>query len=179
MFSQHEIDFDTPLSLDLNNLPNSLSYNNQLMTLEDDQFKVAKSIIAWLHQNPTTRPSFQRVAGFAGTGKTVIISYLLNNHEEVFPSEMKTRKIAVCTFTWKAALVLKSRNVDAQSIHSIFYKVNVATDGTISFERRSHYEIRCEYSMIIVDEASMVSEAIRNDIEAVGLPVLYVGDPGQ
>ena len=70
--------------------------------------------------------------------------------------------------------------MDACSIHSIFYEPNGSDkNGEVSFKRRPPEVIRETYSMIIVDEASMVNSEMRGDIESIGLPVLYVGDHGQ
>lgn len=168
----------------MNNLSNTLIYQNDEIALGDEQFKIAKGIITWLHD--LKRTPYIRLSGYAGTGKTIVIAYIIQNAIEAFPKNMRMKKVAVCTYTWKAALVLKARGVEAQSIHSIFYKPmekkqdknGKDVDG-IYFAKRSPAEIREEYSMIIIDEASMVSTKIREDIEAVGLPVLYVGDENQ
>ena len=167
----------------MKDITNTLIYQNEEIVLGDEQYKIMKGIITWI--NSVHRSNFIRLSGFAGTGKTICIAYLVQNAVELFPPNLRLKKVAVCTFSWKAALVLKARGVEAQSIHSIFYKpiekkdkAGNKVDG-ISFTKKNPAEIREEYSMIIIDEASMVSEYIRNDIEAVGLPVLYVGDSGQ
>ena len=165
--------------LDHATLHPDLSYQGTELTLGDDQFKAAKGILEWLYENPKYRAPFKRLSGSAGTGKSALISYLLQAREEIFPKYMRNRPVAVCTYTWKAALVLKSRNVDACSIHSIFYKPNGDNETGVTFERVPAVDIRETYSMIIVDEASMVDSSIRYDIESIGLPVLYVGDSAQ
>lgn len=171
--------------MNISELSNTLLYQNKEFTLGDEQYTIAKKIITWLYE--INAKPYVRLSGFAGSGKSLLIAYLIQNAVEVFPPAMRFRKVAVCTYTWRAALVLRSRGVDAQSIHSIFYKPLPGVkdkkgnliEGAVRFAKRSASEIRDEYSIIIIDEASMVSSDIRRDIESVGLPVLYVGDPGQ
>ena len=170
--------YDPEEFLDESKLNPTFEYSENEYTLEDDQWIAIKGVLKWLYQNPTYAPPFKRIAGYAGTGKTLLISYLLNTAAETFPKYMRHRSICVCTFTWKAALVLRSKNVEAQSIHSIFYKPKSTKNG-VEFERRPPEEIREQYSLIVIDEASMVDSKTRKDIEAIGLPVIYVGDAGQ
>lgn len=114
------------------------------------------------------------------TGKTACISYLLTEGYKYFPSYMREKQIAVCTFTWKAALVLQSRGIyNASSIHGLLYKPQENDKGELYFVRRDKFEVMSAYSMIVVDEASMVDRKMRRDIQSYGLPVLYVGDKGQ
>lgn len=149
------------------------------LTLSDEQYGAVKNILKWLYENPNSRTPFRRLAGFAGTGKTAVISYFLNTAQETFPSYMKEKNIAVCTFTWKAALVLQKRGVEATSIHSLFYELEDPSAMMPIFVRRSANDVRNAYSLIVVDEASMVDSKMRKDIESFGIPVLYVGDSGQ
>ena len=172
--------YDPEEELCLEKVTPGISYQDSDFTLANDQHLAVKEILKWLYESPRYRKPFMRLSGNAGTGKTLCISYLIQNSAELFPRYMKLRPPAVCTFTWKAALVLQSRNVPACSIHSIFYEPNgEGKDGEVTFKRRTPEMIRESYSMIIVDESSMVNSEMRTDIEAIGLPVLYVGDSGQ
>lgn len=171
--------YDPEEVLDEKQLNPSFDYFDETYKLEDDQWVVIKGILKWMYENPIYSAPYKRIAGFAGTGKTLLISYLINTAAETFPSYMRHKSICVCTFTWKAALVLRSKNVEAQSIHSIFYKPKTVKGGGLEFERRPPEEIREAYCIIVIDEASMVDSITRKDIEAIGLPVIYVGDSGQ
>jgi exodeoxyribonuclease-5 len=114
------------------------------------------------------------------TGKTACISYLLTEGYKYFPSYMREKEIAVCTFTWKAALVLQARGIyQASSIHGLLYKPQENDKGELYFVRRDKFEVMSMFSMIVVDEASMVDRKMRRDIQSYGIPVLYVGDKGQ
>jgi len=107
----------------------------------------------------------QSLGGYAGTGKTVVVKYL----QQFFPN------FAVCAFTGKAANILRKRNVPASTIHSVIYEPERMYDGTVEF--RLKFNPEC--SGFIVDEASMVSEEIYEDLVSYGLPIIWVGDHGQ
>ena len=154
--------------------------------LSDEQYEIAKKIIKWIREECSMTlqygksAPFKRLSGYAGSGKSCIISWLITEGFNYFPESIKMKSIAVCSFTWKAALVLQSRGIkDACSIHSIFYEIQGADDGKPYFSKRTREEVHSAYSLIIVDEASMVGKFMREDIEYFGVPVLYVGDAGQ
>lgn len=106
-------------------------------------------------------------AGTAGSGKTVVISYLT----QIFP------RFAVCAYTGKAANVLRTKGCQASTIHSLIYKPIREPNGRISFNLKENHELG--YDGFFVDEASMVSRDIHKDLKSFGLPIVYVGDHGQ
>jgi len=105
------------------------------------------------------------LGGFAGTGKSFLIGYLLN----FFPNYV------ACAFTGKAANVLRRRKIPANTIHSLIYEPLKSDDGNVIFILRDH--IDCDG--FVVDESSMVSEEIYQDLASFGLPMIFVGDHGQ
>jgi exodeoxyribonuclease-5 len=105
------------------------------------------------------------LGGFAGTGKSVCVSYLLQI----------LKNYAVCAYTGKAAQVLRRRGVPASTIHSLIYKPFTQPDGSVVFQLTN--DLMCDG--IIVDEASMVTQEIDEDLRSFGVPVIYVGDHGQ
>lgn len=152
----------------------------KLVPINDEQFDCCKKILAWLHTKQQDRQPFWRLGGLAGTGKTTIISYIINECQQLFPSAIRYKEIAVLTYAWKAALVLRSKGVPAASIHSLFYQLDgVGADGTPLFSKRNPEEVRDSYGLIVIDEASMTDRDLRHDIESYGIPVFYVGDHGQ
>ncbi len=119
------------------------------------------------------KKTIQTLGGYAGTGKSTVIYHLhqvLNN-------------FAVCAYTGKAANVLRKKNIPATTIHSLIYvpetdeKGNIVADdgGNLIFSLAK--ELDCEG--IIIDEASMVSKEIFNDLCVFGIPLIFVGDHGQ
>lgn len=111
------------------------------------------------------KPTFT-LGGYAGTGKTTVISFLI----EMLPT------FAVCAYTGKAANVLRRKGIhNASTIHSLIYEPKPNDRGEVDFVLRS----ALMYDGIIVDEASMVSREIYDDLLSFNIPVVFVGDHGQ
>jgi exodeoxyribonuclease-5 len=106
------------------------------------------------------------LGGYAGSGKTSLINtikYMLHG------------KSAVVTYTNKAASVLRDKEIHAATtIHKLMYKP-VESDEGLHWVRNNSLDV----DVVIVDEASMLGQNIRDDLESYGVPVLYVGDPFQ
>lgn len=127
-----------------------------------------------LNESMKFKKKVQKIGGYAGTGKTTLISSLIN----------KIPNFAVCAFTGKAASVLKKKGIEnASTIHSLIYQPvldergNIITDknGSPIFEKKK----LLEYEGILVDEASTVSKELDEDLRSFNLPIIYVGDHGQ
>lgn len=107
----------------------------------------------------------QTLGGFAGTGKTTVINYLV----QFFPN------FGVAAYTGKAANVLRKKGLSgASTIHSKIYKPYFE-NGAVYFDLAE--DPGCEG--FIIDEASMVSEDIYYDLKSFGKPMIFVGDHGQ
>ena len=119
----------------------------------------------------------QTLGGYAGTGKTTLIKAA---HEEL-------EKFAVCAFTGKAANVLRRKGVPATTIHSLIYKPeekdSLFKDAKGKRRRELTWRLRSKDEMdlsgFIVDESSMVTRPIYDDLCSYGLPIIFVGDHGQ
>jgi exodeoxyribonuclease-5 len=123
----------------------------------------------------------QTVGGYAGTGKTVLVSALA----DALPG------FAVCAFTGKAAHVLRRKGVaEAGTIHSLIYwpedppprKPNEPPPEPV-FRLKDPDELRLDDGShcagFLVDEASMISQVLYDDLLSFGLPCVFVGDHGQ
>lgn len=107
----------------------------------------------------------QTLGGYAGTGKTTLIRYLLHFFQDY----------GVAAYTGKAANILRRKGIGgASTIHSLIYKPQFDM-GHIYFDLADSLP----YQGIIIDESSMVSEEIYNDLKTFGLPMIFVGDHGQ
>jgi len=131
------------------------------MALSDEQKKILYHIV-----NDIKKKDKQQVTlgGYAGTGKSYLIGYLRN----FFP------EFAVCAFTGKAANVLSKRAIPASTIHSLIYEPHQTAHG-VEFTLKQ--DVECKG--FIVDESSMISEEIYEDLAAFGYPMIFVGDHGQ
>jgi exodeoxyribonuclease-5 len=112
-----------------------------------------------------TTPTF-RITGPAGTGKTTIIKSILNEAR-------KYHKVHVAAPTGKAAQVLSRKSVPATTIHRMMYEQ--ISEHPLQFAKRSKLEL----DLIIIDEASMVSMDIFNDLMSYRIPIIFVGDNSQ
>lgn len=121
-----------------------------------------------------------RLFGYAGTGKTTLARHIAENVDG---------DVLFAAFTGKAAQVLRSRGArGASTIHSLIYRpkgeelVSDEETGqqslapTFTLNRQSPVS---KAKLIIIDECSMVDEALGRDLLSFGTPVLVLGDPGQ
>lgn len=112
------------------------------------------------------------LAGLAGTGKTTIVKYFMDKLN-LHPSD-----VAFVAFTGKAALVLTSMGTPARTIHKLIYKAKEdPITKEVTFEKTD--KLDSPLRLIVVDEASMVSEEIQKDLESFHVPIIYIGDHGQ
>ncbi|HSX02646.1 MAG TPA: AAA family ATPase [Candidatus Saccharimonadia bacterium] len=150
-------------------------------TLSTDQAAALKQIGAWYRAKSTP---YLTLGGYAGTGKTTLIAYLRQALRQHDPEA----RVAFCAYTGKAARVLTERlreqkvprkKDSVSTIHALIYE---AADplGALSGEAPSWMRKEVlERDLIIVDEASMVDEAIWRDLLSFKIPILAVGDHGQ
>lgn len=127
--------------------------------LSEEQERGADAVIEWREAFPAGRQTFM-FGGYAGTGKTTLLSHLVN----ILPQPI------VCTPTGKASDVLRSKGVDSQTIHRTIYEYS----GDTVCRKKS-----LRGKTLIVDEASMVNLQLLKDLCAFNLPVLFFGDHGQ
>jgi exodeoxyribonuclease-5 len=130
-------------------------------------------------------PQIFTLAGYAGTGKTTTV------REIIEMLRGSGRSVSVCAPTGKAAYVLRTKGIDARTVHKTIYtssqqcswcgtapKQQCLDDShpkTMKFVRLQ----KLDASMLVVDEASMVSDSMHRDLAKYGVPILYVGDHGQ
>ena len=146
----------------------------------NQQAAALSAIGAWLKAYNKGGPQYITLGGYAGTGKTTLIAAL----RKVLTANMPATKVGFAAFTGKAALVLKRKLVEDKilrpgdsisTLHSLMYYSETGKGDVLKWRKRDLLKV----DMIIVDEASMVSEDIWNDLLSFGKPVLAVGDHGQ
>ena len=129
------------------------------MKLENEQKHVIRELLKF-HKPVTT------LGGYAGTGKTTVIRHLA----DALPS------FGVCAFTGKAADVLRKKGISrASTIHSLIYKPFKDVNGKVHFILTDDVG----HEGFLVDEASMLSKVIFEDLKSFGRPIIAVGDHGQ
>jgi len=115
-------------------------------TLKQDIFlqKIAEFVIN------TGRDELFVLKGYAGTGKTTIISTLVNNLREA------NKKYVLLAPTGRAAKVISGySNKPAHTIHKRIYFPKKGIGGTMGFTKQPN---KFKDTIFIVDEASMISD---------------------
>lgn len=119
-----------------------------------------------------------RVEGFAGTGKSTLILPMLAR------LGLDLRDVLFCAPTGKASLVMREKGLaGARTIHKIFFRPVGQHLGPsapdLLFEERDEAEGADAAKLVVVDEFTMVTEAMGAPFRKLGLPVLGFGDPMQ
>lgn len=165
-----------------------MNINN--ITLTEEQELCINKINNFL-LDPDSKPF--SVDGFAGTGKTTIITFLRN----IINNDNKLKhiysKIAFLTFTGKASSVLKNKLSEYDvfyedkdyigTIHSLLYVPELEYDPELKIKKivgwKKRDNIMDLYDLIIIDESSMVNNDILNDLISQNVPILMFGDSFQ
>ena len=147
------------------------------MIFSPQQDEALKAVSRWLKDGRT--PIF-RLFGYAGTGKTTLAKYFADNVDG---------EVLFAAFTGKAAQVLRARGArNARTIHSLIYRPRgeeeVSNEETGKTTVSPMFAINrqsplAQAALIIIDECSMVDEALGKDLMSFGTPILVLGDPGQ
>lgn len=128
------------------------------------------------------------IGGYAGTGKTTLLSFLRKEIAKIYPK----LSIAFVTYTGKASSVLKTK-LDLQyidtsndyigTIHGLIYKAKTVWDKGLKCFVIVGWELKGKeefyHDLIIIDEASMVSKKIYDDLKKMGRSIISLGDHGQ
>ncbi len=150
-------------------------------TFTEDQVKAYGLITDWFFRS--AKQIFV-LAGYAGTGKTTLIKRVVLDALKLVPDE----SAAFVTPTGKAATVLIRAGIPATTLHRLIYQSIVTeqevevngkkiTVEKLSFKRREH--IDKDVKLIVLDEASMVSDEVIADLAGFGVKLLLCGDNAQ
>lgn len=148
------------------------------LSFSDDQARVLERLRAW-----SLKPDSRSITlgGYAGTGKTTVTAALRRE----LAAERPDLRVAFCSYTGKASQVLRQTLIaqgalfpqdTCGTIHSLLYSPVTNAEGMVIGWMRSK---EVEADLIIVDEASMVTDHIWQDLLTTKLPVIAVGDHGQ
>lgn len=138
------------------------------MEWSSQQDKALKHVANWLQDGSS---QVFRLFGYAGTGKTTLARHI---------AEHVDGDVLFGAYTGKAAYVLRSKGCEgASTIHAMIYRPDGESAGeTPNFAlKRNGPAAKAE--LIIIDECSMVDEALGMDLLSFGNKVLVLGDPGQ
>lgn len=164
------------------------------------QLEAVQAVISWYRSKP--RPQVFRFFGYAGTGKTTLAQYIVGqlNLTDVAYAAFSGKA---------AHVLRQKGCENARTIHSLIYsplatsradrlrKLLAETDDAVLADTlremirieeakldRPRFELntdsdlaRCQ--LLVLDEVSMVSDKMVNDLLSFGVPILCLGDPAQ
>lgn len=106
----------------------------------------------------------------AGTGKSTLIKYLI----EALPNINPDKDVVYTSFTGKAVNVLRQKgNKNVLTLHKLLYTHKLTPKGV--YIRTPVPSI--EYKIVVIDEISMVSKDLLNDLMKYPVHVIACGDP--
>lgn len=139
------------------------------MKLSPDQEKAAAQLRRFLLSDER----LFKLQGAAGCGKSTVISTVLEDRDDV----------TYCAPTAKAASVLRSKGVDAVTLHSLMYQPVEVTDEVtrkpkLAFKENPRSPL-WGGGVVVVDESSMVAGFIAAKLQEYPIKIIAVGDPFQ
>lgn len=140
---------------------------------KDQRLAIRKAKIYYKSFKRSKKPFV--ISGVAGSGKTTVIRYLVNE------LNLDDNDIAYMSFTGKAVDVLNQKSIPARTIHSTIYKCHPVEDPDTKrmVLKTTIREEPYLKKLFMIDEISMVSKDIMNDILSFGKPVICLGDHNQ
>ncbi|MBD3280985.1 AAA family ATPase [Candidatus Dojkabacteria bacterium] len=149
------------------------------MQLSTDQKFALDALLTWVDK---PKGAFITLGGYAGTGKTTLIGLL----RRMARKKDAKKKWAFVSFTGKASRVLGNSLLEQKAkfkgdysgtIHSLIYSPieDARTQEIIGWEKKDDLKA----DVIVVDEASMVTREIWQDLLSFKVPIIAVGDHGQ
>lgn len=137
------------------------------LILTKNQLEALNLIAEWFN----TDSKLFKLSGSAGTGKSTLLSFL----KEVL--DIADNEIVFATFTGKASLVLNNKGVNAVTIHKLIYDFINNIDNKPTFKLKTVLDK--DYKLIVIDEASFISEQVLYDLLSFNTKVILVGDKNQ
>lgn len=112
------------------------------------------------------------IAGYAGTGKSTLVKFIIS------ALNLQPEDVAYVTFTGKAASVLRHKGCpNAMTAHKLLYFSKRMPNGRFVFKPRPTLE--GNYSLIVVDEISMLPNDLWELLLSHKKHVIALGDPFQ
>ncbi len=149
--------------------------SGKVIRFNEEQYEAIKRIRLWLKSKNT----FMTLSGFAGTGKSTVIKKIVDEYRY---------GVIVSAPTHKAKKVIqKFTGVEGKTLHSLLgLRPDVALENFSpnfpEFAPIAKPKID-DYNFVIIDEASMMNQALYNLIEAkvknTKTKILFMGDPAQ
>ena len=113
---------------------------------------------------------YTTISGYAGTGKSTLVKFIIS------ALDVEESKVAYAAYTGKAAEVLRKKgNPNAMTLHRLLYDSIPRPAG--GFYRKP--KTKLDYTIVVVDEVSMVPKSMIDLLLAHKVYVIFLGDPFQ
>ena len=113
---------------------------------------------------------YTTISGYAGTGKSTLVKFIIS------ALDVEESKVAYAAYTGKAAEVLRKKgNPNAMTLHRLLYDSIPRPAG--GFYRKP--KTKLDYTIVVVDEVSMVPKSMIDLLLAHKIYVIFLGDPFQ
>lgn len=157
----------------------------------DQQEELITQICKWFHDYESghrirNHPQWFSYSGSAGVGKTAVLEFVIEK------LKLDDNQYIASAYTGKAALNLQQHGLPACTVHSLIYHTIMekvaSTDeeiesGEPQFKMKFHFilkdQLPSNLRLIIIDEATMINNDMRDKILSFGLPVIFIGDMNQ
>lgn len=140
-----------------------------ILDFTEEQIASIRKCVEWYYIQSSNKDIFV-IGGYAGTGKSTIV------YKTVELLRINHNSVIFCALTGKAALILRMKGLNANTIHKTFYNVTLTPRG-VQFRLKKKLDHPTQ--LIVIDEFSMVDQKLLNDIRSFKIPILGIGDPGQ
>jgi exodeoxyribonuclease-5 len=132
-------------------------------TLTNDQATALQMATDWAKSRDSNE---LRLGGYAGTGKSWLVRKIVDE---------LSIATATAAFTGKAVSVLRNNGLHgSQTLHSLLYDIRKVGKKVEWIPKPF---LPCD--LVIVDESSMISTSLYEDLKRHRVKVLFVGDPAQ
>ncbi len=149
------------------------------MKVSADKTEILEKLIQWYKDSQ--KRQYITLGGYAGTGKTTLISIFRSAIENINPGA----RVGFISYTGKATRVLQNKLCNSKvissgdsisTIHSLIYSPIINNKKEIvGWERKE----KIDRDLLIIDESSMINKEIWKDLISYGIPILAAGDHGQ
>lgn len=122
------------------------------------------------------KESYTCIAGYAGTGKTTLIRFIID------ALEIPQDKVAYIAYTGKASLVMRNNGCPTSvTAHKFLYKANKTTNKNSKFlyTFQAKEKLDKDYQLIVVDEVSMIPKRMWEQLLSHKIHAIAMGDPFQ
>jgi ATP-dependent exoDNAse (exonuclease V) alpha subunit len=153
-----------------------LEISNGVITLNAKQEQAVRDSKKWFNEEHFKNHFV--IAGYAGTGKTTVVKFIID------ALGLTDSDVCFCSYTGRATLMLKKKgNQNVRTMHKLIYKTIAFPDpetGEMHFTIRPKTKDEVEkYSLIVVDELSMIPDHMLKILCQQHDKVLALGDIGQ